>query len=95
MPVAIRLNNNLFNHTKMLPQPRRVRILKMTPVLFSVLHLKTLLLNMALLKYFKSSLPTVKDTGISEIVTREANMAVSQVLTERSNQGHKLTERTV
>jgi len=47
-------------------------------VLFSVLQLKTLLLNMALLKYFKSSLPTVKDTGISKIVTREANVDVTQ-----------------
>ena len=36
---------------------------------------------MALLKYFKSSLPTAKDTGMSEIATREANAAVSRVMT--------------
>ena len=41
---------------------------------------------MALLKYFKSSLPTAKDAGISEVVTRETNAAVSRVLTERPQQ---------
>ena len=39
------------------------------------------LIKMALLKYFKSSLPTAKDTGMSEIATREANAAVSRVMT--------------
>ena len=33
---------------------------------------------MALLNYFKSSLPIAKDTGISEIVMREANVASPQ-----------------
>ena len=36
------------------------------------------LLAMALLKYFSLSLPTAKDTGISEVATREANRAVTE-----------------
>ena len=38
-------------------------------------------LKMSLVKYFKSSLPTANDTGMGETVIREANAAVSRVLT--------------
>ena len=37
---------------------------------------------MALLKYFKKTLPTAKDTEIGELATKEANAAVSKVLQE-------------
>ena len=45
-------------------------------------------INMALLKYFKtqSSLPSAKDTEIGEMATKEANMAVLQVLVEKQPQ---------
>ena len=42
--------------------------------------------TMALLKYFKSSLCSAKDPGISESRARGAYAAVSQVLTERPHQ---------
>ena len=44
---------------------------------------------MALLKFFSkrsSSLPSVKDKGIGEAATKEANAAVSQVLSEKQPQ---------
>ena len=45
-------------------------------------------LNMARFRYFKSSnsLPSAKNTGIGEMVTKEANTAVSHVLTEKQQQ---------
>ena len=47
------------------------------------------LIKMALLKYFKSSLPTAKETGMSEIATREANAAVSRVMTPTQQTSRK------
>ena len=42
---------------------------------------------MALLKYFKTSLPTPKETGIGEVATRAANSAVSKVLAKQLQPG--------
>ena len=47
---------------------------------------------MALFKYFKISLPTAKDTGMSETVTRETNAAVSQILTPTQQSTFEFTE---
>jgi len=58
------------------------------PGLFRYLQVNTV----PLLKYFKSSLPTAKSTGISEVVIREASTAVLQV--DRAIITKPTTERT-
>ena len=50
---------------------------------------------MALLKYFKTSLPTPKETEIGEGATRAANSAVSQVLAKQLQPARKESGRTM
>ena len=58
------------------------------PPLFSPQAALGVKIDMALLKYFKSSssLPSAKDTGIGEMATKEANVAVSLVLAKKQSQ---------
>ena len=54
-----------------------------------LVHVQSMDTVMALLKFFSkssSSLPSAKETGIGEVATKEANAAVSRVLTEKQPQ---------